>query len=86
MKTVYYAYNEEYGEVEGMFDEAGELLGTWCCNDANWRHEYFDSFMLSLGVSIVPSRDAALIAKLGSIWNDGDEQSDDDENDDEHDE
>ena len=67
MKTVYYVQDEEYGEIEGMFDMQGECLGSWYSNDANWRHEYFEDFMANLGVEVkdAPSimRDA-LVKKL----------------------
>lgn len=52
-KTVYYAQTEEVGEVEGMFDEDGELLGMWSCNDACWQNEYFSEFLDKLGVYVV---------------------------------
>lgn len=61
MKTIYYAYadnvctEEQFdrlGEVEGMFDEQGKLIGAWCLNDGNWRSEYFDPFMEALGIQV----------------------------------
>lgn len=54
MREVYNVYVEEAGEIEGMFDAATkEFLGGWYCNDANWRAEYFDSFMRKVGVRVV---------------------------------
>ena len=51
MKTIYHVYycSEEYGEIEGMFEVDGSLISYWNCNDAMWRNEYFDGFMLKLG-------------------------------------
>jgi hypothetical protein len=67
MKTVYHVYDEEEGEVEGMFDEKGKLIDTWCCNDASWRGEYFDGFMTWAGIKIIDDlhhRDPKLEEKL----------------------
>lgn len=52
MKTIYHVYSDRYGEVEGMFLPDGTMLGCWCDNDANWRHEYFNGFMLMLDIVI----------------------------------
>lgn len=52
MKKVYAAYTEECGEVEGMFDEDGNLLDLWSSNDATWRNEYFSGFMKKLGIEV----------------------------------
>ncbi len=54
MKIVYYMWDGEYGEIEGMFDEQGELIGSWHSNDAHWRQEYFGKFMRNLGVEVKP--------------------------------
>jgi len=42
-----------YGEIEGMFDESGNLLGAWSLNDAHWRGEYMNGFMKKLGIDVV---------------------------------
>ena len=52
MRTIYIIGIEDVGEVEGAFDDKGELLDTWCCNDATWRHEYFEGLMNALGVTV----------------------------------
>jgi hypothetical protein len=52
LKKIYFASVEDVGEVEGMFDEKGELIDTWCCNDGTWRGEYFDHFIKYLGAEI----------------------------------
>lgn len=51
MKKIYFVsiQDDDVGEVEGFFDEAGEVLGTWCLNDADWRSEYFGPFLTALG-------------------------------------
>jgi hypothetical protein len=52
MKTIWHVSSEDEGEIEGIFDENGELLGMWCCNDAHWRNEYFSPFMKGLGIEV----------------------------------
>lgn len=64
MRTIKYVYTEEYGEIEGMFDENDELLGAWSCNDANWRDEYFSEFMEKLGIKVIYSSERKLVKKL----------------------
>lgn len=57
---------DDVGEVEGgVFDEAGEMLGTWCSNDATWHSEYVDPFLAKLGL---PTLYAALKTKLVTHW------------------
>lgn len=71
MKTIYRAFSEEAGEVEGMFDENGELLGIWSCNDASWRNEYFSPFMKRLGITIeraTPEMEQRLYDKANEMW------------------
>ncbi len=53
-KTIYISYfcEDDLGEVQGVFDEKGKMLDCWCCNDANWRHEYMNGFMKNLGVTV----------------------------------
>ena len=56
---------DDVGEVEGMFDAKGVLLGWWSLNDANWRHEYFEGFMSELGLEVIEaSNDRKLVSKL----------------------
>ena len=54
---IYHIYDEgdddNYGEIEGMFSEDGELLGGWCLNDASWRGEYMRGFLTSLGIEVI---------------------------------
>ena len=40
MRLITFINTERCGEVEGAF-ENGELIDTWCCNDAHWRGAYF---------------------------------------------
>ena len=47
-----------------MFDEKHELLDYWYCNDAQWRHEYFDGFMEKLGVKVLTNLPKVLEKKL----------------------
>lgn len=51
-KVIYHFYTEKWGEVEGMFDESGKMLGTWFLNDAHWRGEYMDGFIAELGFEV----------------------------------
>ncbi len=64
MKTIYHVYYEGYedglpetGEIEGMIDSDGNLLGAWAANDGTWRGEYFDGFMEKLGIEVLSSWD-----------------------------
>jgi len=53
------------GEIEGMFDDEGTLLGVWSSDDANWRIEYFRGFMEKLGIEVINrSASKALVNKL----------------------
>ena len=63
-----YIEDDDVGEVEGMFLDDGTMLGTWCCNDASWRSEYFNGFMEALGVQVVNSDDESLEEKLKAHW------------------
>lgn len=64
MQKIFIVYVEEEGEIEGAFDEEGNLLHWWCCNDASWRNEYFSPLMKQLGYEFVHSDDEVLEAKL----------------------
>lgn len=64
MAKVHIVYSEEYGELEGAFNEEGKLIGMWSCNDACWRDEYFAPFMKALGVETITTRSPALEKKL----------------------
>jgi hypothetical protein len=71
MKTVYWLYLDTVGEVEGMFSESGEMLGTWCNNDASWRNDYFCGFMEKLGVDVVSIAEhdfPEMTKKLEEYW------------------
>lgn len=80
MKTLRYVFLDEY-EVDGIFDNKGELLGTWSCNDACWRNEYFSGFISKLGIRVEESSDRELEQKLKDYWDpifgeDGDDNVD----------
>jgi hypothetical protein len=70
MRTIYNVYvcDEEGVEVEGMFDDCGNLIGTWSLNDGHWKQECFCEFMKKLGISIEKSQDALLKEKLIKHW------------------
>ncbi len=55
--VIYHFYTEKWGEVEGMFDAQGKLLGTWFLNDAHWRGEYMEGFLGELGFVVKPLPD-----------------------------
>jgi hypothetical protein len=55
---IVFVEDEEVGEVQGMFDMEGNLLGAWSDNDASWRNEYFSPFLEKLGI-IVEEGDAS---------------------------
>jgi hypothetical protein len=48
---------KKMGEVQGMFDMEGNLLGAWSDNNAAWRNEYFSPFLEKVGI-IVEEGDA----------------------------
>jgi hypothetical protein len=53
---IYHIFDEggdDEGEIEGMFNKDGELLGGWCLNDGNWRGEYMNGFLAALGIEVV---------------------------------
>ena len=54
MKTIYFLSicEDNVGEVQGFFDEAGNVVDFWSCNDANWRGEYFDGLLSKLGYDV----------------------------------
>ena len=52
MKTLYFVFSEEYGEVEGMFDDKENLLDFWFGNDATWRVDYFEGVMNKIGYTV----------------------------------
>lgn len=66
--------DDDVGEVEGMFDETGALLGSWASNDATWRGEYFNGFLGKLNFDVLDSDDVtedwrvALETKLKARW------------------
>ena len=54
MKTIYHVmYEGELGEAEGFYNKEQELLHSWDCNDANYRHEYMNPLLLKLGINVV---------------------------------
>jgi hypothetical protein len=66
---VFMVYDDgDEGEIEGAFDADGNLLDTWCNNDAHWRDEYFDGFMKKLGIEVVRSDRRDLVKKLREAW------------------
>ena len=70
MSTIYHVIldDDDVGEVEGFYKD-GELLSTWCANDARWRNEYMDSLLDSLGFTVVsPDVDSPLYDKLKKEW------------------
>ena len=72
---IYYLFDDggkDTGEIEGMFDEDLNLIGTWCSNDAHWRNEYFSPFMKNIGIEVVRAPDhykEKLIKTLRLEWN-----------------
>jgi hypothetical protein len=52
MSVLFHVYLEDY-EAELWFDNKGDYLYGWACNDANWRGEYMNPLMERLGFSVV---------------------------------
>lgn len=53
MKITHLLVCDDDGEMEGMFDDKGVLLGGWSMNDAHWRGEYMNGFIEALGHEVV---------------------------------
>ncbi len=49
MKTIYHISIAEY---DFFFDAKGEHLAHWYLNDADYRNEYMDTLMESLGIKV----------------------------------
>jgi hypothetical protein len=61
--------DDDTGEVEGVFNEAGELLSHWSCNDASLRVEYMSGLFERLGydlhrASSLPKKKQAAMEKV----------------------
>lgn len=68
LKKVYVVYacdsKGDLGEIEGVYDvDKEEWLDFWFCNDANWRGEYFNGFLRTLGIDVAQP-DKKLFPKL----------------------
>lgn len=60
---------DEVGEVQGAFDDDGNLLHIWCTNDGDWRHEYFNPIFTALGYHVHSGRfEDELFAKAKKLW------------------
>lgn len=89
MEKIFHVYLEDY-EGEFWFNNKGEFLQGWACNDANWRSEYMNPLLESLGFEVVsiyePDKFSEIYYKaeeLASDWwgplDNGDEQEDEQE-------
>jgi len=72
MKTITHIClgDNDVGDVEGFFDEAGNLIHSWAMNDASWRSEYMDPLLEKLGIRVVGGDSKELEAKLKEHWRD----------------
>lgn len=61
-----YIEDSDLGEVEGMINDKGEVIGYWWSNDASWRNEYFGPFMQKLGITVV-TPEKKLYVKLQKV-------------------
>lgn len=71
MTTIYIEYvcDDFVGEVEGAFDENGNVLDIWSNNDANWRGEYFNPFMEKLGIEVKSGKfERELVEAAKEMW------------------
>lgn len=57
MKIIYCIFTNWFGENQFFFDDYGNLLGWWTCNDASWRHEYMNPMMKALGIDVRTAQD-----------------------------
>lgn len=71
MKILHLVYgcSEDGGEYQGVFNDQRELIGSWSMNDADWRIEYFQYMMATLGYVIENSEDEELIEQLNKVMN-----------------
>ncbi len=55
MKKLFIVYceSEDYGEGDLFLDAEGNTLAFNSCNDADWRHEYFNGILDSVGVKVI---------------------------------
>jgi hypothetical protein len=56
--------DDDVGEVEGFFDEQGNLLHCWSMNDALWRSEYLNPLLEELGYTVKHSGASEFLEKL----------------------
>ena len=52
MKKLTHYYTDRIGEAEGFFDDEGNLLTAWSCNNVSWPDEYMDSLLEKLGYKV----------------------------------
>lgn len=43
---------ERLGECQIFFDEKGDIIAAWVCNDANYRPEYMNCLLWALGYQV----------------------------------
>jgi len=52
-KIIYtYYYDGDAGEMDAFFNEKFKLLEYWSCDDANWRSEYMNPLLETLGIEV----------------------------------
>jgi hypothetical protein len=61
--TIVAIEDDDVGEVEGAFDEEGNLIHSWARNDASWSR-YLDPVLEGLGYRVKHARPKGLVAKL----------------------
>jgi hypothetical protein len=64
MPKITIVYTEEWGEAEAAFDEKGEMIHYWSCNDATWRGEYFEPLFEHFGIEFGDDTDNKLTEKF----------------------
>lgn len=78
-KVIYIEYTEEVGEVQGAFDENGDLIHIWSMNDANWRNEYLDPILEHFDIEVRSGVYVdKLIAEAKALWGDWESEYEDD--------
>ncbi len=67
MKKLYFT---EILEMQFFLDENKKLITCWCCNDANYRHEYMQDLFEHLGYKMVYEKSSNVINEIKSVLTD----------------
>lgn len=66
-RVIYHVRDDENG-LEAFFTEYGAYLHGWHENDANWRNEYMNPLLNSLGFKVVCINRGDLVEEIRKKW------------------